>query len=238
MDSLRSWWSGPALEGHHKKVFPNGDVYAGEFIANVRQGSGCYVTTLGHRYEGGWYADKRHGVGKQSFVVKKKKGIQWAGSYEGEWKEGLKEGKGTFEYANNDRYVGEWLGGQKCGMGRYYYHNGDMYDGQFANNKMHGQGIMLFGDTQDQLIGEWEDDDLNGRVIRICTSGDKYAEEYSSGQLTQSNKLKHDSELVLRHNKDTATQIDTLNKRQMGKQEKKKEEMNQKVGDMYGDDML
>lgn len=28
--------------------------------------------------------------------------------YEGEWKDGMRHGKGTFYYTNGDKYVGDW----------------------------------------------------------------------------------------------------------------------------------
>ena len=41
--------------------------------------------------------------------------------YVGQWKEGMKSGRGVYDYANGDRYEGGWLEDAKHGDGVYYY---------------------------------------------------------------------------------------------------------------------
>ncbi len=45
----------------------------------------------------------------------------------GHWKEGLREGKGTFKYPNGDWYKGDWLGGMKFGTGTYFSFEGSCW---------------------------------------------------------------------------------------------------------------
>jgi hypothetical protein len=45
----------------------------------------------------------------------------------GQWKEGMREGKGTFKYPNGDWYKGDWLGGKKYGMGTYFSFEGSCW---------------------------------------------------------------------------------------------------------------
>lgn len=38
-------------------------------------------------------------------------------TYEGDWKEGMRDGQGVYHYANGDTYEGEWLRNHKHGTG-------------------------------------------------------------------------------------------------------------------------
>jgi hypothetical protein len=49
----------------------------------------------------------------------------------GEVKEGLREGYGTYNYTNGDKYDGQWQGNLKHGVGYFYYNNGELYIGQW-----------------------------------------------------------------------------------------------------------
>ncbi len=56
-------------------------------------------------------------------------------------------GTGTYYYAahtfgeeSGDRYEGEWKDGKRDGRGTYYSANGDRYEGQWKDNKQHGRG--------------------------------------------------------------------------------------------------
>ena len=44
-------------------------------------------------------------------------------SYEGEMKDGLKEGKGNITYKNGDKYTGDFKQNLKDGNGVYFYNN-------------------------------------------------------------------------------------------------------------------
>ena len=40
----------------------------------------------------------------------------------------MRDGKGTFEYANGDKYVGDWKDDMQHGKGIYFFHTGDRYE--------------------------------------------------------------------------------------------------------------
>ena len=75
------------------------------------------------------------------------------GKYEGEFKNGIREGKGKFIYNNKNIYDGEWKNDIKEGKGIMNYKNGEKiyikrdkfeelekYDGYWKNNKKNGKG--------------------------------------------------------------------------------------------------
>lgn len=39
------------------------------------------------------------------------------GEHEGEWKDGLRDGKGTMQYPNGDKYEGDWKENKRDGQG-------------------------------------------------------------------------------------------------------------------------
>mmetsp|Transcript_19230 Transcript_19230/g.32777 ORF Transcript_19230/g.32777 Transcript_19230/m.32777 type:complete len:124 (+) Transcript_19230:2-373(+) len=61
-------------------------------------------------------------------------------------------------YANQDSYDGEWKEGFRDGTGTLKYHNGDVYVGEFGKGNMHGKGTYEYA-TGDILksIGEWKE---------------------------------------------------------------------------------
>ena len=44
--------------------------------------------------------------------------------YEGEFRNGQREGQGTFYWVNGNKYIGGWLKGNMHGTGIIYYNNG------------------------------------------------------------------------------------------------------------------
>ena len=80
--------------------------------------------------------------------------------YEGEWKNGKKEGKGTLCYSNGDKYEGEWKRGKREGKGIFYYkQNKKKYDGEWKNDEKEGKGILYYTDKNafyDRFEGIWE----------------------------------------------------------------------------------
>jgi len=78
--------------------------------------------------------------------------------YTGEWRANDMHGKELMTYANQDIYDGEWKEDCKDGKGTMKYHNGDVYTGEFSKGKMHGKGVFEYaaGDIM-KSIGEWKE---------------------------------------------------------------------------------
>ena len=63
--------------------------------------------------------------------------------YIGEWKKGLKHGKGIDYYKNgNIKYEGDFMKGKYDGIGKYIEENGDYYIGEWKNGLRNGKGIL------------------------------------------------------------------------------------------------
>ncbi len=61
--------------------------------------------------------------------------------YSGQWKNGKKDGQGTYIFNDTGmKYVGNFKGG-KLVHGKWIYPNGSYFEGSFDNNKPKGQGM-------------------------------------------------------------------------------------------------
>ncbi|TNV83270.1 hypothetical protein FGO68_gene8445 [Halteria grandinella] len=59
-------------------------------------------------------------------------------SYQGEYKQGKREGQGKYDWPNGDSYQGEWKNNNRTGQGRYTNANGFYYEGEFKVDKQVG----------------------------------------------------------------------------------------------------
>lgn len=66
--------------------------------------------------------------------------------YEGELKNGLPHGEGTYVWNSGHKYVGKWIQDQMHGQGVYSWPDGRVFTGNFAEDCAHGQGKYDFGD--------------------------------------------------------------------------------------------
>ena len=93
--------------------------------------------------------------------------------YEGEYKDGLRDGRGTLTYADGRMYVGEFKDGLKHGQGTYTWANGDQYVGEFKDDIIYGQGTYTWANGA-QYVGEFKEDNINGHGTYTWANGEKY----------------------------------------------------------------
>jgi hypothetical protein len=86
-------------------------------------------------------------------------GIWTTGSvYRGEWKNNLRHGEGSFQWADGEKYIGAYVNGKREGMGVYLWPSGDKYDGEWKNDRRNGQGTLYDLDGRIVFSGLWVDD--------------------------------------------------------------------------------
>ena len=98
------------------------------------------------------------------------KGREYAGYsdsliYEGEYKNGERNGKGK-EYHWNGKleFEGEYLNGKRNGKGKEYYDNGKLkFDGEYLKGKRHGKGKEYYDNGKLKFDGEFLNDKRNGK---------------------------------------------------------------------------
>ncbi len=91
-------------------------------------------------WEGNCKDGKADGNGK---LIKYNKGI-YESTYEGEYANGIREGKGKFTHNDGTVKEGTFVNGQLTGKGTMTSENGLKYEGEFINYRFHGEGIESF----------------------------------------------------------------------------------------------
>jgi len=109
-------------QGYGRLLYPPEDVrreYVGNFFNGRRHGYGILQWKDGCVYAGEWASDAQNGWGKLRFS---ERDVLNRESYEGEWLEGKRSGKGVLYYRSGDRYEGEWKDDKYHGKGEFVWH--------------------------------------------------------------------------------------------------------------------
>ena len=153
----------------------------------------------GARYIGEYIEEKD----KSQILHGKGEYISPAFRYNGEFKDGKKQGKGVYIWVNGDKFDGDFANDQVSGRGRWEFasgdvyvgevlnavmvgkgvlvaKNGDKYDGLFADGKPHGQGIYLFANG-DKFEGSMVAGKLSGKGVYTSKGGDKFVVPFVDG---------------------------------------------------------
>lgn len=92
--------------------------------------------TTNEKYYGNWELNKQNGKGTHIWLEQKGEGKYLRNRYEGEWKDGLRQGQGVFYYANGAQYIGEWQKNLKEGYAVFVQDNGEVQKGIFSKDKL------------------------------------------------------------------------------------------------------
>ena len=106
-----------------------------------------------------------------------KKYIFEDGEYEGEIRDGLPHGKGTFKYKNGDEYNGEFKNGLFDGNGEHITKKGERYSGEFKNGKREGKGTCKYNNGE-SYCGCWKENKRDGKGKYCFSNGDIYQGEF------------------------------------------------------------
>jgi len=156
------------MHGRGALTFADGSTYKGQLQNGVRCGDGEYESRDGERYAGRWAADRRHGAGRQ---------VDARGTYAGCFANDLRAGRGLYSGADGDRYDGGWKEDSMDGHGIYEWSDGGSYSGTWRGDKREGIGTFKISDDRDRLEvydGSWRDDCMHGIGRYTWGSGDEY----------------------------------------------------------------
>eukprot|EP00092_Neocalanus_flemingeri_P012921 GFUD01013920.1.p2 GENE.GFUD01013920.1~~GFUD01013920.1.p2 ORF type:complete len:203 (+),score=71.69 GFUD01013920.1:103-711(+) len=125
-------------------------------------------------YDGEWKNKAAAGYG----VMKWQNGDR----YEGDWVEGLRQGKGKYiSKSTGGKYEGEYTSDLKQGKGKYTFSNGDWYDGQWKEGLRHGHGTYVWKDKNEKFEGAWVGGVKEGTGHFTYASGDVFTGPYVAG---------------------------------------------------------
>ena len=166
--------------------YRSGQTYNGDFMDNYFHGQGTMTYTDGRTETGEWEKDIYKGKssynesgcisgdceeGYGTYVWGQS--TNWAGDkYTGDWKNGSRDGFGTYYYNSGAKYIGEYKQNSIHGKGTYTWVNGDKYTGDWANGKRNGNGTYYYVSGTVEK-GRWENDTFKGEdnTYTGCISG-------------------------------------------------------------------
>ena len=90
----------------------------------------------------------------------------WANgnTYEGDYKDDRRNGRGVFTFANGDKYEGDFRDDKRHGVGAYNWANGSIYVGEYRDDERSGQGVHL-QIRKEGTRGIWENGTINGQTL-------------------------------------------------------------------------
>ena len=128
------------------EIEKDNNIYIGEADYIIRNGRGGMIfKDEGTYYVGYWDNGRQYKKGK---VFDRKNNLL----YDGEFKNGVKEGIGVYYYQSGEKYEGKFVNGVKEGKGIFYWKNGNKWEGYFKNDKMNGEGIFYDGEESFSAI--------------------------------------------------------------------------------------
>jgi len=101
-------------------------------------------------------------------------------SYEGEWKNGKRDGFGVLCWGEESKFMGYFEDDKVIGYGKLWQDNGDMYKGYWKNFQAEGYG-QYHTKKGANFSGEWLMDRQNGFGIENWPKGSNFIGEYSEG---------------------------------------------------------
>lgn len=132
-------------------------------------------------------SDLPKGIGNKQKTIEKKttsKGKKIINStivYEGDLKDGKREGLGVQKWPEGTIYEGEWKNDRAQGKGKLKHRGGDVYEGEWCNDKANGFGIYI-NPNGGNYEGEWSNDMQHGKGHEKWPDGSSYEGEFKFGQ--------------------------------------------------------
>ena len=99
-----------------------------------------YSEGITMKWDGACINGKANGFGK---LTKYDDG-KLESTFEGNYINGIREGKGTFSHKDGSVAKGNYVNGQLVGFGTRISENGDKYEGEFLNYREHGKGVYYY----------------------------------------------------------------------------------------------
>lgn len=92
-----------------------------------------------------WTGSAKNGKANGQGIATKYVNGKFESKYEGSYKNGVREGRGTFTHMDGSVKTGTFVNGQLTGKGTLNDGNGNTYEGEFINYRCHGNGTLKWG---------------------------------------------------------------------------------------------
>ena len=101
-------------------------------------------------------------------------------SYEGEWKNGKRDGFGILCWGEESKFMGQFIDDKVSGYGKLWQDNGDMYRGYWKDFQAEGMGYYQTKKGAN-FSGEWSEDKQNGFGLENWPKGSSFIGNYTNG---------------------------------------------------------
>jgi hypothetical protein len=158
-------------------------LYVGEFYEDEMHGE-CleFVNPGGDRCSGTFRHDVMHGFGKKT-----KANSTW--SYEGEWVNDQRHGKGKFTSDCGEVFVGDFVRNSIRGEGVLTTLNQDTFTGTFRRGRCHGDCVWRNAAGDVLYSGQFEDHKMHGQGIATAPDGSVFEGGFKNGLKSGQGKL-------------------------------------------------
>lgn len=108
--------------------------------------------------------------------------IQYAdgSTYDGEYKDGKRHGRGKMVFKDGSKYDGDWKADNFEGQGEFTWPSGAVYNGSFKNGQREGEGSYKYKDLAD-FAGMCSNDLIHGSGAFTWKDGRRYEGEWVNG---------------------------------------------------------
>ena len=123
--------------------------------------------TLTNKYREKYTGIFQDGAMNGNFIVK-----YLCHRYEGDFRNNVKTGNGTYYWHNGDVYSGGYKDDSQHGVGVYTWASGERleYNGEWSHGKFNGYGRLSYKD-QSVYIGNWKDSKREGWGLKMWING-------------------------------------------------------------------
>ena len=171
-------------------------LYIGQILNEKKEGKGIYIDS-NYVFVGQYNNNIKNGVGitydkklvklnKFNYIngIPENKGIRYYtnGTYQGDFINNKREGKGIYLYNDGAKYEGDYKDDFKNGKGIYSYKDGSKYEGDWVKGLIEGKGILYYS-NKDKYVGEFKNDLKEGRGIFYFNNGSKYEGDWIKGKI-------------------------------------------------------
>jgi len=102
--------------------------------------------------------------------------------YEGDFKNGIRFGAGTYKSADGDEYIGSFRNDIPEGYGRASYIDGSRYEGEWRHGGINGKGVFTYV-SGDSFEGHFKEGIRDGEGVYVCADGSRILQRYVDGKL-------------------------------------------------------
>ncbi len=145
-------------------------------------------------YEGNFQDGEFHGYGTLTRLVS----FNHRSYYDGQWRNGVRHGRGTYWDGRANLYIGEWRDDLRHGQGSYFFgledwspnrysehwlsQNTENYTGQFVDDLYQGRGVFRWPDGR-RYEGEFYANERHGRGTFYYPTGTVRPQVWEYGRL-------------------------------------------------------